>query len=217
MSEPLERGHRADLDRDHIAGLSVGCLPVRSTTAGCVDIEPTNGVKLPDGTSPEASFGRLSNDHSERDCISTAEGSNYATKAKMTNTCKLLLAAAILVASAAAYPSKPSFLGCSSSDDCGVDECCVLGMVRYSVPVCKPLADTGELCRPVIDNYNQLPQNVTVSYPDGSTADVFVHMVACPCVAGLECTDDMTCSGLDGPGRPMLREDYTDVDEINHL
>jgi len=33
----------------------------------------------------------------------------------------------ILVATVAAYPSKPSFLGCQSSEDCGVDECCVLG------------------------------------------------------------------------------------------
>lgn len=38
-----------------------------------------------------------------------------------------LVAVTILVATVAAYPSKPSFLGCQSSEDCGMDECCVLG------------------------------------------------------------------------------------------
>lgn len=38
-----------------------------------------------------------------------------------------LVVVAILVATVAAYPSKPSFLGCQSSEDCGMDECCVLG------------------------------------------------------------------------------------------
>lgn len=54
----------------------------------------------------------------------------------------------ILVATVVAYPSKPSFLGCQSSEDCGVDECCVLGtyltfingrVIRFQYEYCKSL------------------------------------------------------------------------------
>lgn len=44
-----------------------------------------------------------------------------------------LIAVTILVATVGAYPSKPSFLGCQSSEDCGMDECCVLG--TYLPPI----------------------------------------------------------------------------------
>lgn len=89
------------------------------------------------------------------------------------------------------------------------------GMMRYSVPVCKPLGDEGETCRPRGGDLD-VPQNTTVYYPDGTSADLNVHMVMCPCAAGLECTG-MTCTGLDGAGKLVLREDYTDVDELNQL
>jgi len=88
-------------------------------------------------------------------------------------------------------------------------------MMRYSVPTCKPLGYEGETCRP--RGEDDVPQNLTVSYPDGSTAELSVHMVVCPCAAGLECSDGMACTGLDGAGKLVLREDYTDVDEFNHL
>lgn len=91
---------------------------------------------------------------------------------------------------------------------------CVAGMMRYSVPVCKPMSNEGDMCRPRADD---APHNVTVSYPDGSYAQLNVHMVVCPCASGLVCTDDMACAGLDGAGKLVLREDYTDVDELNHL
>ncbi|KAF0760397.1 astakine-like [Aphis craccivora] len=52
-------------------------------------------------------------------------------KINKSNMGKLSLAVVmILVATVAAYPSKPSFLGCQSSEDCGVDECCVLAPTR---------------------------------------------------------------------------------------
>lgn len=121
----------------------------------------------------------------------------------------------ILVATVAAYPSKPSFLGCQSSEDCGVDECCVLGMMRYSVPTCRPLGEEGDTCRPHSGDVQ--PQNITVTYPDGSSADLYVHTMLCPCATGLECSDGMSCTGLDGAGKLLLREDYTDVDDLNHL
>jgi hypothetical protein len=100
------------------------------------------------------------------------------------------------------YPS-PVFMCCLSA-----------GMMRYSVPVCKRLGDEGETCRPRGDD---VPQNTTVHYPDGSSAQLNVHMVVCPCATGLECSDGMACIGLDGAGKLVLREDYTDVDELNQL
>lgn len=39
--------------------------------------------------------------------------------------------AMILLTSVASYPSRPSYIGCTSSEDCGVDECCVLGKYNY--------------------------------------------------------------------------------------
>jgi len=89
------------------------------------------------------------------------------------------------------------------------------GMMRYSVPTCRPLGEEGDTCRPQSGDVQ--PQNVTVTYPDGSSADLYVHTMLCPCASGLECSDGMSCTGLDGAGKLMLREDYTDVDELNHL
>lgn len=82
------------------------------------------------------------------------------------------------------------------------------------MPVCKPAGNEGETCRPGGD---EVPSNMTVYYPDGSSVDLNVHMVVCPCAAGLQCSDGMTCTGLDGAGKLVLREDYTDVDELNSL
>ncbi|XP_050544137.1 astakine-like [Daktulosphaira vitifoliae] len=132
----------------------------------------------------------------------------------MESTSKMLLVViATFVAAVSTYPSKPSFLGCVGPDDCGVDECCVIGMNRYSVPTCKPLASVGDTCR-----QSEEPHNITVSYPDGSSADISAHFVICPCAVGLECSDlTSTCLGLEGAGKLLLREDYTDIDDINRL
>lgn len=76
----------------------------------------------------------------------------------------------------------------------------------------------GDVCRPRVDDEDvDQPRNVSLTYPDGTSVDVSVHDLVCPCAAGLECSGGMTCVGLDGAGRLVLREDYTDVDEINHL
>lgn len=88
-------------------------------------------------------------------------------------------------------------------------------MTRYSVPACRKLGSEGDRCRPRGEDDD--PQNVTLSYPGLSAVQLSVHMVVCPCASGLDCSDGMVCTGLDGAGMPVFREDYTDVDEINHL
>lgn len=45
-----------------------------------------------------------------------------------SNMCKLsLIVAMILLVTVAAYPSRPSYIRCTSSEDCSPEECCVLG------------------------------------------------------------------------------------------
>lgn len=55
----------------------------------------------------------------------------YIPNAEMNNASQISLAVATFLAAASilvvGYPSRPTFLGCTSSDDCGIDECCVLG------------------------------------------------------------------------------------------
>lgn len=93
-------------------------------------------------------------------------------------------------------------------------------MMRYSVPTCRKLGDAGDACRPRAGESSS-PQNLTVWYPDGSSAEVSAYMATCPCMSGLDCSEDtVSCTtGLDAAAgqQLLLREDYTDVDDINRL
>ncbi|XP_054258563.1 astakine-like [Macrosteles quadrilineatus] len=85
--------------------------------------------------------------------------------------------------------SRPPYIGCQNSDECGKDGCCVIGMGRYSIPTCQPRREVGEVCRPLSE-----PVNVTLEYPDGASVDLSgVFYIMCPCQGGLGCGNDMEC------------------------
>ncbi|XP_037283920.2 astakine [Rhipicephalus microplus] len=75
---------------------------------------------------------------------------------------------------------------CGGPQDCARDECCVVGMQRFSIPHCMKLGQIGETCRP----YNA-PQNRTFWYPyHGGTLkqNSNTYTLFCPCAGGLQCT-----------------------------
>ncbi|XP_074603681.1 astakine-like [Brevipalpus obovatus] len=78
---------------------------------------------------------------------------------------------------------------CQSPDDCRPDECCAIGFVRFSVPVCKPLGGHGDWCY----EENE-PMNQTLYYPNGASEtynDIYLNF--CPCSSHYSCTAN-TCS-----------------------
>ncbi|XP_046385759.1 astakine-like [Ischnura elegans] len=90
--------------------------------------------------------------------------------------------------------ARPSYVMCASSLDCEEDECCVLGLNRYSIPQCFPLKLEGDTCR----QESQMTHNVTLGYPNGDTVDlVGVHHVMCGCSRGLYCNKETaTCTKI---------------------
>ncbi|XP_072144799.1 astakine-like [Dermacentor andersoni] len=75
---------------------------------------------------------------------------------------------------------------CTGPQDCLHDECCVVGMQRYSVPICQKLGQIGDTCRP----YNT-PENRTLWYPyNGGVQqkNSATYTLLCPCAGGLHCT-----------------------------
>ncbi|KAK6635799.1 hypothetical protein RUM44_001053 [Polyplax serrata] len=81
--------------------------------------------------------------------------------------------------------SRPRYIECSHSMECGLGSCCVLGKGRYSLPRCVSLGKLNEKCRP-----GSIPQNITVSYPDGESVNLsHVYSILCPCQEGLYCSD----------------------------
>uniref|UniRef100_A0A4Q8K105 U52-Liphistoxin-Lth1a_1 n=2 Tax=Liphistius TaxID=62150 RepID=A0A4Q8K105_9ARAC len=90
------------------------------------------------------------------------------------------------------HPFGSSATECQSSADCGPGECCVLGMMRYSMPQCLPHGQIEDYCRE--DN---VAENRTLFYPSGvavDNVDVYTHV--CPCDTGLQCTDN-SCQPVD--------------------
>nr|DAA34752.1 TPA_inf: ixodegrin [Amblyomma variegatum] len=76
---------------------------------------------------------------------------------------------------------------CTGPEDCLPDECCVVGMQRYSVPRCEKLGQIGATCRP----YN-VPENRTLWYPHNGGVQQRNHAtytLLCPCTSGLQCTE----------------------------
>ncbi|XP_042899967.1 astakine isoform X2 [Parasteatoda tepidariorum] len=75
---------------------------------------------------------------------------------------------------------------CRSQADCGPGECCVLGMMRYSMAQCMPLGQVEDYCRD--DNP---PENRTLYYPNGEPVEVYeIYTHVCPCDESLQCTDN---------------------------
>lgn len=97
----------------------------------------------------------------------------------------------------------------------------VAGMMRFSVPTCKRLGNVGATCRPNAEELSgSSSKNLTLWYPDGTTEDVNVFLIDCPCMPGLHCAKeaDVCSAELEGADHQLLlREDYTDADEINRL
>lgn len=74
---------------------------------------------------------------------------------------------------------------CRTTADCGPGECCVLGMMRYSMPQCMPLGQVEDYCRE--DN---AAENRTLFYPSGEPVEVYdIYTHVCPCDNALQCTD----------------------------
>ncbi|KAK3925494.1 Astakine [Frankliniella fusca] len=110
----------------------------------------------------------------------------------------LLAALSLFAAGAGAVPSRPMYIDCVDSSECGAWECCVLGGGRFSLPRCAPVGDVGDACRPGAGYGAVRPINTTVTYPDGAVVNlpaVFLHQ--CPCAPGLACArPQAVCAGL---------------------
>lgn len=101
---------------------------------------------------------------------------------------KMLISALLvfLVQFCSSHPFK-NIGECNSSSDCSFGHCCVLGMMRYSIPQCKALGRIGQFCR-----MNNEPQNRTLYYPNGIFIDVVdVYTSTCPCDIGLVCKNNI--------------------------
>ncbi|XP_064465739.1 astakine-like [Ornithodoros turicata] len=73
---------------------------------------------------------------------------------------------------------------CTGPEDCQPDECCLVGMQRYSIPRCEKVGQIGATCRP----YN-LAEDRTLYYPHGTVIETrSTYTLLCPCDAGLTCS-----------------------------
>uniref|UniRef100_A0A023GCS7 Putative secreted protein n=1 Tax=Amblyomma triste TaxID=251400 RepID=A0A023GCS7_AMBTT len=94
-----------------------------------------------------------------------------------------VLCACVMVGSLWAFRLPDS---CTGPQDCLPDECCVVGMQRYSVPRCEKFGQIGDTCRP----YNA-PENRTLWYPHNGGVqqkNIATYTLLCPCASGLQCT-----------------------------
>uniref|UniRef100_A0A224YLN4 Ixodegrin B n=1 Tax=Rhipicephalus zambeziensis TaxID=60191 RepID=A0A224YLN4_9ACAR len=102
----------------------------------------------------------------------------------MTSSATLgLLCVCVMIASVWTFRLPQS---CSGPQDCAHDECCVVGMQRYSVPQCLKLGQIGDTCRP----YN-VPENRSLWYPHNGGVlqqNRDTYTLLCPCAGGLHCT-----------------------------
>lgn len=70
-----------------------------------------------------------------------------------------------------------------SGDQCGPNECLVVGMQAYSEPRCVSLGADGDFCRA-----ENMADNVTLHYPNKIVEAKNIYTLFCPCQDGLECT-----------------------------
>ncbi|GIX69964.1 uncharacterized protein CEXT_13951 [Caerostris extrusa] len=71
---------------------------------------------------------------------------------------------------------------CKNDSECGPNNCCVIGMQRFSVPWCKALGEEGSNC--IVGNE---AENKILWYPNGVTKNVTVYRMFCPCAESFEC------------------------------
>ncbi|CAG7729567.1 unnamed protein product [Allacma fusca] len=72
---------------------------------------------------------------------------------------------------------------CKRIKDCGISQCCRVGMERYSIPVCSSLGQDGDSCKP-----GNKPENFNLSYPNGPAIHTTgTYTLLCPCDLGLYC------------------------------
>lgn len=98
----------------------------------------------------------------------------------------LLMGLALYVVAVSAYVPipRPRYIECVDSRECGKNECCSIGMGRFSIPVCRLMREVGETCSPSSE-----PVAVNVTYPDNAFVrlrNVYYNM--CPCNLGLTCS-----------------------------
>lgn len=78
---------------------------------------------------------------------------------------------------------------CRSAADCQPDECCRIGMQRYSTPSCMKLGQEGGHCR-----RENTGRDMTLHYPDGSKIEgKGLYTLFCPCKPSLQC-EKGTCN-----------------------
>lgn len=103
--------------------------------------------------------------------------------------------------------SRPHYIECQSSEECGSVACCVIGHARFSLPECKPFLEIGEVC----GHPDNLSFNTTVMYPDGAEVELLnVHRTVCPCAAGLKCSNERIC--ID----PTLSDNLNSIDSDSY-
>uniref|UniRef100_A0A6G1SQD8 Astakine n=1 Tax=Aceria tosichella TaxID=561515 RepID=A0A6G1SQD8_9ACAR len=71
-----------------------------------------------------------------------------------------------------------------SCRSCGSGECHVMGMQRFSEPICESLGGVGSPCR-----MWQEPENKTLHFPSSILLCDNVYMQFCPCGPGLVCEE----------------------------
>jgi len=96
--------------------------------------------------------------------------------------------------------------GCQSNEDCPEEQCCTVGMTRYSVPTCLPLGQMNDPCIP-----NNDPQNFTLSYPSEEIIQVTESfLLFCPCAPLFECNkDSVSCQS-----RTQFEDDSLDRNDL---
>lgn len=120
-------------------------------------------------------------------------------------SCSFLVVFALLVATGDAdyyntFESPPITRECLKPGDCNPDECCVLGMQRYSVPHCARLGTPGDNC--LVDND---PSDRLLEYPDRSILSTRgVYTLFCPCDFGLVCSRN-SCSYQSHNGNGLFK------------
>ncbi|KFM62184.1 Astakine, partial [Stegodyphus mimosarum] len=90
-----------------------------------------------------------------------------------------ILASLFLVQAAVSYEPNE----CKKKSDCGPNECCLVGMEKYSIPQCSSMGKTGDWCRT-----NAVAEDRRLYYPNGIFRDVEnSYSLFCPCAKGYTC------------------------------
>ncbi|XP_022664410.1 astakine-like [Varroa jacobsoni] len=111
----------------------------------------------------------------------------------------------------AAMAGSDHWLGnfCSKPGDCSTNECCLVGMSRYSRPTCVRQATVGENCL-----MGARPENKTLLYPGGRLIEVHgVYRLFCPCEDGLDCFEAV-CQPMSS--KEVSRNALYDIDSFDY-